>query len=1039
MTAVVTQYRPKNLNFPIVQSTTNTMFVQKRDGRKEQVHFDKITERIRAQCTGLDPSVDATQIALKVIQNLHSGITTHELDVIAAKICDGYATVHPDYGMLAGRICISNLHKSTSPRFSKCVCKVQTANNTLADSVYAWIMENADTLDQMIQHDNDYHFGYFAFKTLENGYLQRIDGHTAERPQYMYMRVAIQINMPDLPSVKRCYKLMSAGYYTHGTPTLYNACTRHPQLGSCYLLTSDDSIEGIMKCATDCSLISKRAGGLGLHYSEIRAAGQPIHSTGGLASGVVPQLKILEQCMRTFNQGGKRMGALAVYMEPWHGDIMQFLQLKLQNGDETMRARDLFLAMWIPDLFMQRCAAGAEWSLFSEDTSPGLCEAYDGVEECAVCGKLRPETTDSVCVIESHQPHKWHRVDRFTQLYTRYEAEGRAIRRLKARDVLEAIFASQRESGVPYVCFKDRVNRRSNQAEAGTVRSSNLCVAPETMILTNRGQFPIGELENQPIRVWNGEQFSDTTVHKTGVDKVLIRVNLSNGVYIDCTPEHRFATSRGAVEASSLYPSDILVDYRLPVLDLDTRYPDRDMPINGSNSAKLEWLNRIRNEYGYIAVDSLESALKTRLLMQTMGMDTVIRKLHGEYYVEQRTGYIQVTSVENLGHVSDTYCFTEPLRGMGMFNGVLTFQCSEIMQVSSSESYACCTLASINLKRFLTTDEGGRYAFDFDRLHSTVRVVTRSLDRVVDINAYPVDECRKNAHSYRQIGIGIQGLADVFAMMRTPFLSPAAETLDIEITECIYHAALSESCALARELGAYDGWDRSPSAEGRLQQDLWVEDQQRINANNAGVSLSLPAPLRDWASLRSDIRMYGLRNSLVCAHMPTVSTSQILGNNESFEPFASNIYVKTTLGGKFTITNQHMVRHLLELGLWTDDMKSRIIAAGGSIQSIPEIPATVRNIYKTVWELPQKELMRRTALRSAYVDQGCSLNIYLGDNSDDKLRAVIFEGYRLGLKTGNYYIRSRAAAQAIKVDTSTKDAAVPDGESCPIGCTSCTS
>ena len=853
------------------------MRVLKRGARGyEDVKFDKITDRIRNLCTGLH--VDPVKIALQTIRNIYDGITTEELDIISAKIAEGFKLLHPDYSILAAKILVSNLHKTTPRRFSDCMEIVAQNTELISQPHLGFICANANALDNMIIDSNDYLFDYLGFKTYEHGYLIKIptdvlgadgkpiyvdhDGEVrtnvsagkypyaivndrklplikkttdrvVDRPQYMFMRVAVALNMHRenaLEHIKITYKVMSQLYYTHATPTLFNACMHVQQLNSCFLQGTDDSIEGIQHTKTNAALISKRAGGIGIHMSNIRSKGSRIGGTNGKSSGLPKQLKIYNEEACCWDQGGKRRGAFAIYLEPWHGDVFEFLRLKLNQGAETERARDLFYALWIPDLFIKRAEADLDWSLFSEHTAPGLSSVYDGMEICKHCGHCEnADFKKHANILEplirsklnttSVQPcdHVYMECDVFTWLYTLYEDEGRAVKVIKARDLFDPICDSQRESGTPYVMLKDNVNRQTNQKNIGTIKSSNLC--------------------------------------------------------------------------------------------------------------------------------------------------------------------------------------------------------AEIMEWSSADSYACCTLASINLKKFLTLVDNNdndnkykRYKFDFEKLHEIVRLITRNLDTVIDVNDYPVPECIENSHGYRPIGIGIQGLADVFAIMRIPYSSAEAHKLDLAIAETIYHAALTESNALAVSRGKHVGFDGSPAARGILQFDMFLANQLRL-----GLDTKL-AHMYEWEPLRDSIEENGLRNSLLIALMPTVSTSQGMGNNESFEPFPANIYTKTTLAGKFTLTNNHMIRHLIELGLWTDAIKNKIIAADGSVQGIEEIPRNVRDIYKTVWEEKQSDLMKRAALRGAYVDQSQSLNIHLNDNSNGVLRGVIMTGAKLGLKTVSYYIRTRPASKAVKTN-----------------------
>jgi ribonucleoside-diphosphate reductase alpha chain len=855
------------------------MNVQKRGSRgMEAVSFDKITQRIKCMCYNLDPLVNPIEVAKRTISNIYDGISTEELDRISANIAESFKLTHPDYSILASRILVSNLHKSTHSKFSECMKVIGDNLDIKSERHYKFISDNADALDAMIVHENDYMFDFFGYKTLELSYLTkmqtpalgsngepllvddkdklvknitpkvvrnrvvyvdptgkivprvsvRMTNKVIDRPQYVYMRVAIAIyinygkNVTEtLNYIKTCYDELSQMYYTHATPTLFNSCTKNQQLNSCFLLGTNDSIEEIMKTLSDASFISKWSGGIGIHMSNIRSHGQLIKGTNGKSSGIIRPIKMFNDAACAWDQGGKRKGAFAIYLEPWHGDIMSFLELKLQQGDECERARDLFYAIWMPDLFMSRADKNLDWSLFSEDTAPGLSSVYDGMEVCTKCRFchntaysqfIEPVTTDC-------DDHEFEPVNAFTKLYTRYEEEGRSVGVVSAREVENAIIKLQAEAGVPYICFKDHVNRKTNQKNLGTIKSSNLC--------------------------------------------------------------------------------------------------------------------------------------------------------------------------------------------------------AEIMEVSSESSYACCTLASLNLKKFLVEDglrpDGSKkYRVDHVKLHSIVRNCVRNLDLIIDANKYPVNECEENSSDYRPIGLGIQGLADLFAIKRIEFLSDEARRDDIEIIETIYHAALTESCERAKMFGSYKGFNGSPASRGILQYKMWMQDMKSRNTKFADFD---PRSGRyDWEKLEKEISTDGLRNSLLVALMPTVSTSQILGNNESFEPYAHNIYTKTTLGGKFTVTNTVMIRHLIELGLWNEDIQQRVMADDGSLQNIHEIPQEIRNIYKTVWELKQQPLMERAALRGAFVDQSQSLNIHLSKNKKKFFRSVLKQGHKLGLKTGNYYIRTRASGKALRND-----------------------
>lgn len=1221
-----------------------TMRVQKRGSRgMEELKFDKITERIKRLCGGLDKSLDPTAIAQSTIKSIFDGITTEDLDKISAKIAEAYKLVHPDYSILAAKVLVSNLHKTTPKTFSQCMKILGENLEIKSERHYAFIAENAAALDNMIINDNDYSFDYFGFKTLENAYLtkieERIAGHDGgpvyidrkgnnippaeisytrrnkpvvrnekgvivcmaraktrdrvmDRPQYVFMRVAIAIYFNDndtvpvmLENIKQCYKALSQMYFTHATPTLFNSCCKVQQLNSCFLLGSGDSIEQIMKTLSDASFISKRAGGIGIHMHGIRCAHSDIKGTNGKSSGLPKQLKIYNEAARCWDQGGKRLGAFAIYLEPWHGDILKVLELKLQIGKDEERARDLFYALWVPDLFVKRAEADADWSLFSDSTAPGLSDVYDGMDVCVKCGHSQnvnyaklvhlhsredfqgvldgiiPKTLDTTC------DHLYEPRDVFTELYTRYEEEGLAMRVVRAREVLDRMCDVQRESGTPYICFKDHVNRMTNQKNIGTIQSSNLCVTPDTYILTDAGQHKIIDLVGKRVNVWNGEGFSEVVPAKTGQNQKIISVNLSNGVTIDNTEYHKYYIYRGAkivkVEAKDLLPGDKLIKYSLPTiydgeefphaythglfcadgtyentnlmekpcdwksitgdsycarhithkrgdetpseicqglsniphpritlygqkqqLDryLDKRIASRvennkthvnlpidiapkfTVPANACINDKLAWFAGycdgdgcvVRNGTNYsIQCSSVnrEFLLQIRLMLQTMGVDSKVTIMHKEgirqlpdgnggladyqcktshrllitsngvvrlqelgfdtnrLVIPQQTPqrdaaqFITVTSVEDNGKISDTYCFTERHRGMGMFNGVLTGNCAEIMEWSSVDSYACCTLASMNLKKHL---ENGQ--INHQKLYENTRLAAKNLDIIIDVNDYPVPECEQNSRDLRPIGIGIQGLADVFALMRIPFLSDEAAIIDIEIAETVLFAALTESNERAKLYGAYKGFWGSPASRGELPFDLWLKNQARIG----GFTSVHFSGRYDWEALRQSIMRHGLRNSLHVAFMPTVSTSQILGNNESFEPYASNIYTKTTLAGKFTVSNNSMIRHLIHLGIWSVELKNKIITNNGSVQGIDEIPEHVQEIYKTVWELKQSELMKRASLRGAFIDQSQSLNIHIKDNSNSTLRGIFFTGWKLGLKTGSYYIRTPPAAQAMK-------------------------
>lgn len=754
------------------------MQVLKRSGKLEDVSFDKITARVKKLCYGLAPNhVRPIEIAKKVIQGLYDGVPTPELDNLAAETAASMATVHPDYAILAARIAVSNLHKNTNKSFSKTMKalynyidpKTGEKAGLIGDESMEVIWKHRDKLDSAIIYDRDYGFDYFGFKTLERSYLLRMDGKVVERPQHLLMRAAVGIHGEDIDSAIETYRLMSEKWFIHATPTLFNAATPKPQLSSCFLLSmTDDSIEGIFETLSRCAKISQSAGGIGLSIHNIRAKDSYIKGTGGSSNGIIPMLRVYNDTARYVDQGGgKRKGAFAVYLEPWHADIFDFLDLKKNHGKEELRARDLFYAMWVPDLFMERVKEGGKWSLFCPNEAPGLYDTYGG---------------------------------EFEALYHRYESEGRARRVVDAQELWFAILESQIETGTPYLLYKDAANKKSNQKNLGTIRSSNLC--------------------------------------------------------------------------------------------------------------------------------------------------------------------------------------------------------TEILEYTSADEVAVCNLASIALPSFVTED-----GFDFQKLYEVTRVVTRNLNKVIDINYYPVPEARNSNMKHRPIGIGVQGLADAFIMLRMPFDSAEARKLNKEIFETIYYAALEESCALAEKLGTYESYEGSPASKGILQFDMWD-----VN----------PGPRWDWSELKGRIKKNGLRNSLLLAPMPTASTSQILGNNECFEPYTSNIYTRRTLSGEYVVVNKHLLKDLIRLNLWDDDMKEKLIASNGSVQHIPEIPDELKDLYKTVWELSQKVIIDMAADRGAFICQSQSLNVFIENPNFGKLSSMHFYGWQKGLKTGMYYLRSRPAVDPIKFTLSEK-------------------
>lgn len=767
------------------------MQVLKRSGKFEVVSFDKITARVKKLCYGLSQRyVEPIEIAKKVIQGLYDGVPTTELDNLAAETAASMASIHPDYAILAARIAVSNLHKNTDKSFSNTIRelyeyidpKTQQKAGLISDETYRIVMDHADELDSSIIFDRDYEFDYFGFKTLERSYLLRMDGKVVERPQHMLMRTAVGIHGDNIESAIQTYNLMSEKWFIHATPTLFNAGTPRPQLSSCFLLSmTDDSIPGIFETLSRCAQISQSAGGIGLSIHNIRATGSYIRGTGGSSNGIIPMLRVFNDTARYVDQGGgKRKGAFAIYLEPWHSDIFDFLDLKKNHGKEELRARDLFYAMWIPDLFMQRVKEDGMWSLFCPNEAPGLYDSHSG---------------------------------KFEELYHQYEREGRARKVVKAQELWFAILESQIETGTPYILYKDAANKKSNQQNLGTIRSSNLC--------------------------------------------------------------------------------------------------------------------------------------------------------------------------------------------------------TEIIEYTSKDEVAVCNLGSISLAKFVNADR----SYDFEKLESITRVLTRNLNRIIDINYYPIPEAQNSNFRHRPIGIGVQGLADAFLLMRFPFDSEEARALNRDIFETIYYAAVSESTIMAEESGAYESFTGSPASQGILQFDMW------------GVQ---PSKRYDWEGMKARVIKSGMRNSLLLAPMPTASTSQILGNNECFEPYTSNIFTRRTLSGEFIIVNKHLLKDLIGLELWNEDMRQKIMASNGSIQHIPEIPQHIKDLYKTTWEISMKAIIDMAADRGAYICQSQSLNLFVENPNFGKLSSMHFYAWQKGLKTGMYYLRTKAAVDPIKFTLDEKHQRVFDQQNATV-------
>ncbi len=1387
------------------------MEVIKRNGVKEEVSFDKIKNRI-IKMSSLTPqlkNVDAIEISQKVIARIYDNIRTVELDEETASICTSLITRHPEYNTLGSRIIISNNQKNTSNNIEDKL-KLLCENNIITEEIYNIYLNHKSIIDETIDYERDFNFDYFGFKTLEKSYLQKIDGVTIERIQDLLMRVSIGIHKNDITSVLETYNLMSSKYFIHASPTLYNAGTHRPQLLSCFLLGIDDSIQGIYKCLSDCASISKWAGGIGLHISNIRGKNSYINGTNGYTSGIVPMLRVFNSTARYVNQcflpdtpiytmnglkymediacgdklvtndgsfqevlkvyndnvenrdiihiqsgvtnckvtmehpffvlqnqkkglnysiiknrlnnkliepeyvesqrlteddfmiypipiythdineyteddcymyglmlgdghitknkneygitlnqttkkdlcdwvknylgqnllhywtsenkgsysirwanchrnkfqrkmlydnkdnkiihtsmlhlptnkvwnilcglintdgstgkevyyyssslpliqsmiyllmkveilpqlsernrigeshitcygdnittqkiayqlripktkelceklniessnyhkffkhenylfsrikkityekytgnviefdinknhnyltpigiahnGGKRLGSFAIYLEPHHSDILDFLELKKNHGLEEERARDLFYGLWISDLFMERVKNNQQWSLFS----PDLCKDLEN------------------CYGEAYK-----------ELYIKYENEGKAIKTLPAQQIWFKICTSQIETGTPYILYKDSANRKSNQRHYGTIKSSNLCVAPDTLVLTDNGHFKIKDLHKKKVNVWNGKEFSNVEVCKTGENQNLLKVSFSDSSTLECTPYHKFYIQEKYI---SQYNDDIinhknvksidtqdlrqgmkLIKCDYPIIDNNKELQDTNnskdkffVPINYSIKSKMEWFSDYADVDGCVCendniqtlqITSIEKTFlqNIKLMLQTCGINTKISLIGKEpkkdiwrlniasnelqsllklgfnpkrlnvkinnNIKQNSTKFITVDNVESIEKKSDTYCFNEPLRHAGIFNGVITGNCTEIIEYSDSKEYACCTLSSICLPTFVNEDK----TFDFLKLAEVTGVVTKNLNKIIDLNYYPVPETEVSNKRHRPLGIGVQGLADVFINMEIGFDSPEAKQLNKEIFAVIYYASLKKSNELANIYGPYETYAGSPMSEGKFQFDLWgIEPIKSVD----GLTL-------DWDSLRSSILDHGIYNSLLLAPMPTASTSQIMGNNECFEPYTSFLYTRSTLAGQFEVVNHKLLNNLIDLNLWNKELKNKMLLAEGSIQNIPEIPDHIKKIYKNSWDLSNKVLIDMSADRGAYVCQSQSLNLSIAEPTFKSLSSMHFYSWKVGLKTGIYYLRTmpKTSAQKFTVEPEKKNQQNQEQE-----CTSC--
>ena len=979
-------------------NTNSDFCVIKRNGSKEEVSFDKVTRRIKKLCYNLNEKISPIGIAQKVCSQIYNNVSTKELDELAAQICISMVTQHLDYGILASRIIISNNQKSTSPSFSETIYILYNNKDKngkichlVSDELYNNVMNNKDKLNDIVNYDNDYLFDYFGFKTLEKSYLMKVNGIVVERIQHMFLRVSLGIHGDDLKSVIQSYQMMSQKYFTHATPTLFHSGTPRPQLASCFLMGMEDSVDGIYKAVSDCAKISAGAGGIGLCLSKIRSKNSYIRGVNGSSNGIIPLCRVLNEVACHINQAGKRPGCIAVYIEPHNIEILEFLELRKNTGAESERARDLFLALTVSDLFMERIESNSEWCLFDADECPGLDNSYG---------------------------------EQYKKLYLTYENEGRERKKVQARKIWNYILTSQIETGTPYILFKDAANKKSNQQNLGTIRNSNLCVSGNTEILTKEGYQKIIVLENQEVELWNGVQFSKSIVKKTGINQKIIKIKFSNGRSIECTEYHNFfikdhENNKIKTEAKNLKKNDEIIPFKFPQVFL------MENRIELTNN-----INNILNNYGVFKNDNFYLELSENNLFNILndlncfgisgkvdmnnknitfnyqeliilkdicnnkelskGFDLILEKNKDNINTEP----ITIIDIVDENKIEDTYCFNEPLEHAGIFNGILAGNCIEILEYSDSKEYAVCTLASVSLSNFVNIDNK---TFNHNKLIEVMEVLVNNLNKVIDVNYYPVPETKISNEKHRPIGIGVQGLIDVYYKMGYPFDSDEAKQLNKEIFETMYYGAMIASYKQAIEHGHYSSFKGSPLSQGKFQFDLWnVKPSNRY----------------DWEDLRKKIIENGVRNSLCLALMPTASTSQILGNNECFEPITSNIYTRRTVAGDFVVVNKYLVNDLLNLNLWNEPMKNKIIENGGSIQNIEEIPKNLKDLYKTVWETKQKHILDQAADRGPFICQTQSMNLFFEEPTQNTLTSAFFYGWKKGLKTGCYYIRTRPKAQA---------------------------
>lgn len=1088
------------------------MYVINRKNQHEKVSFDKILNRIEGLCQGLDEKfIDPIEITKNTINNMYNGITTKELDTLSSDICASKIQIHPDFNILASRICISNIHRETTSEYYEAVKQLYDAR-IVSNRFHDFVFRNQEKIQSMIDYKRDFLFDFFGIKTLERSYLLRIKDKIIERPQHLWMRVAIQIHgLYDwgeskdkvIENIHNTYNLLSNKYFTHATPTLFNSGLNSPQLSSCFLFNMEDNIENIFKTIGDIAKISKYSGGIGITINKIRGKNAIIRGTNGKSDGIIPLCKVLESTARYINQGSKRLGSIACYVEPWHVDIQDFIELRKNTGDENLRARDLFLALWVPDIFMKKVKSNDDWYLMCPDDCKELNGRYG---------------------------------DEFEEKYEMYVKQGKYKKVVKAFDLWTSILECQIETGMPYMLYKDHINRKSNQKNIGVIQSSNLCVSGDTLVLTrNSGWKPINEIEDRYIDIWNGNKWSNSLVRKTSEFAKLMKLVFSDGCELKCTPEHVMILEDGTkIKASELNqehnllkvkflpyiqnsideyedvdisnyvkeleksenkeksensfytsgfcvgrPSSVIQinaatygeihteNYQYLVINKSEKsitkkidsilYPSQKddkidiklkrrerefyesfVPFYNSMNYKLEWLSGFFDSCGEINDNTLHVyhtdmniIKKVKLLCQTIGVNPFLNNFEPNkktvfytlafskqdtlylYHIGINTSLIyldftknsqlvfnkklKLLSKEYIEKEEPTWCLHEPEKNMCLFNGIVTGNCAEILEYTDENETAVCNLASINLQSFVKDGD-----YDFDKLREVVYTVTQNLDKVIDTNFYPTRETEFSNKRHRPIGLGVQGLADVYCRLGVSYSSDKARDLNKKIFEHIYYASVRASCDRAKDIGRYSSFQGSPFSEGKLQWHLWGKTLDDMDTS------------LDWKSLIEDVKKYGTRNSLLTALMPTASTSQILKNNESFEPFTSNMYLRKTLAGEYVVVNEHLTKKLIELGLWNKDIYQEILYYNGSIQKIKDIPEEIKEIYKTAFEIKQSAIVNQCIERGCFIDQTQSMNLFQSVPNFENLTKSHFYSWQNGLKTGMYYLRTQPTVDPLK-------------------------